>query len=107
MLNIFDNLPSELPDEQVLDLLNQPRLRIERIVSKGHSSPQTGWYEQDEDEWVLLLKGTGHLIFVDGQELTLKQGDCLYIPVHRLHKVSHPHPDEVTIWLAIFFAAQT
>lgn len=105
MANIFDNLPSDLSEEHFLDLFTRPGLRIERIVSQGHSSPQTGWYDQAEEEWVLVLKGSGHIKFADGRELTLDVGDFMHIPAHTLHKVSHPQPDGLTIWLAIFFEA--
>lgn len=71
MTNIFDNLPDDLSEEHVLDLLCRPELRIERIVSKGHSSPPSGWYDQMEDEWVLVLKGEGRLVFADGGEVVL------------------------------------
>ena len=103
MANIFDNLPHNLSEEHVLDLLHRPELRIERIVSYGHRSPVSGWYDQAEDEWVLILKGAGSLAFADGRELTLGVGDFIHIPAHTLHKVSHTQPDGITVWLAIFF----
>lgn len=103
MTNIFDNLPDDLREEHFLDLLNRPELRIERIVSHDHSSPPSGWYDQVEDEWVLVLKGEGRLVFADGRERVLKVGDYLHIPAHTLHKVSHPDANGITVWLAIFF----
>ena len=105
MANIFDNVPRDLGAEHVLDLLNRPELRIERIVSKGHSSPASGWYDQAEDEWVLVSQGEGSLAFADGRVITLRAGDFLHIPAHTLHKVSHPDADGITVWLAIFFPA--
>lgn len=106
MTNVFANLPVDLKDEHFLDLLSRPELRIERIVSKGHSSPASGWYDQVEDEWVLVLKGEGRLVFADGAEVVLNVGDYLHIPAHTLHKVSHPDADGITVWLAIFFNAE-
>ncbi|GHA22735.1 cupin domain-containing protein [Oceanisphaera arctica] len=104
MKNIAENMPSDLSSEHFLDLLNTPNVRIERIVSKGHSSPEAGWYDQDEDEWVMVLEGSGTLAFEDGREVTLNKGDFIHIPAHDRHKVSHTRPDGITVWLAIFFS---
>ena len=42
-------------------MLEATNLRIERIVSFGHSSPEGFWYDQDQHEWVLPLKGAARL----------------------------------------------
>lgn len=104
MKNIVENMPADLSNEQFLDLLNTPHVRIERIVSKGHSSPETGWYDQDEDEWVMVLEGEGTLAFEDGRIVTLGKGDFIHIPAHCRHRVSHTRPDDITVWLAVFFS---
>ncbi|MBM7457112.1 cupin 2 domain-containing protein [Oceanisphaera litoralis] len=103
MKNMFENIPSDLSNEQFLDLLNTPNVRIERIVSRGHTSPETGWYDQDQDEWVMVLEGSGTLTFEDGRIVTLNEGDFIHISAHDRHKVSHTRPDDVTVWLAVFF----
>jgi len=41
--NIFSDIPSNLPDEQITPLLMTSSLRIERIVSHGHASPPDFW----------------------------------------------------------------
>ncbi|GGB53660.1 cupin [Oceanisphaera marina] len=105
MNNVFENLPADLTNEHVLDLLNTPQVRIERIVSQGHCSPKTGWYDQHEDEWVMVLQGEGTLAFADGREVTLHAGSFLHIPAHCPHKVSYTRENELTVWLAIFFNA--
>lgn len=105
MNNVFDNLPADLTTEHFLDLLNTPKVRIERIVSQGHGSPETGWYDQSEDEWVMVLQGEGTLAFADGREVKLQTGSFLHIPAHCQHKVSHTLANELTVWLAIFFNA--
>lgn len=105
MKNIFENMPTELTNEHLQDLLNTPSVRIERIVSQGHSSPAVGWYDQDEDEWVMVLQGEGTLTFADDREVRLQVGDFIHIPAHTLHKVSHPQANGICVWLAIFFAA--
>ena len=52
--NIFDAMPKSLPDEEFVDLLSRPGVRIERIVSRGHVTPEGKWYDQSEGEWVMV-----------------------------------------------------
>jgi cupin 2 domain-containing protein len=49
---LFTNFPSNLPDEIFTILLEANNLRIERIVSHGHSSPGVFWYDQADDSSV-------------------------------------------------------
>lgn len=56
LTNIFAEIPAELPEALVEPLLGTPGLRIERIVSPGHASPEGFRYDQDDGEWVLLLE---------------------------------------------------
>ncbi|WMC12066.1 cupin domain-containing protein [Oceanimonas pelagia] len=102
MDNLFHPLPAHLAEERFDELLSTPHVRIERIVSRGHTSPAEGWYDQHEDEWVLVLTGSGTLEFEHGRRQTLAPGDHLYIPAHQKHRVCHTAPDELTIWLAVF-----
>lgn len=104
MNNIFEHIPANLQHEHVLELLSAPQVRIERIVSQGHSSPEAGWYDQAEDEWVMVLQGEGSLAFADGRIVTLGKGDFIHIPAHCRHRVHHTQPDELTLWLAVFFS---
>lgn len=103
MANLLNGLPETLPDEIFEDLLRGDGIRIERILSQGHSSPETGWYDQEELEWVLVVQGSGALLFEDGEEMLLQPGDYLNIPARRKHKVLWTTPDEITIWLAVFY----
>jgi len=104
MNNLFTSLPDHLDYEQVEDLLNQPNVKIERILSKGQTSPETGWYDQDVNEWVVVLQGSGEITFEDGGKVQLEPGDYINIPAHRKHKVSWTDPDNVTVWLAVFYS---
>ena len=102
--NLFANVPTALPDELVTNVLNRPELRVERIVSHGQASPAGFWYDQEQHEWVLALKGAARLRFEgEDQEVEMAPGDYLYIPAHRRHRVEWTTPDEPTIWLAVFF----
>ena len=103
MPNMLSNLPDSLPSEVIEDLVKTESLRIERILSHGHSSPEQGWYDQTENEWVMVLKGQGVIEFQDGETKTLSEGDFVNIDAGVKHKVVSTHPDEITVWLAIFY----
>jgi cupin 2 domain-containing protein len=99
--SIFADIPKQLPDELCQTLLAKPNVRIERIVSKGHHSTEDFWYDQAQDEWVLVLQGQARLSFIDNDSVELNAGDYLLIPAHRQHRVDWTAPDEETVWLAI------
>jgi len=86
-------------------LFENKTIRIERIVSKGHTSPASGWYDQEDNEWVLVLEGAGTISFADDRQVTLNKGDFLHIPAHEKHKVAWTDPDRLTVWLAVHYSA--
>lgn len=102
--NLFSNLPDSLPDELVETLASTDTVRIERIVSQGHTSPPDYWYDQNEDEWVLVVQGRAVLTF-ETHKIELAAGDHVFIPAHARHRVEWTTPDEPTIWLAVFSQA--
>ena len=104
--NLFSNLPGHLPDELFTTLLEAKNLRIERIVSQGHCSPEGFWYDQNQHEWVLVLQGAAQLT-IEGETKELKPGDSLNIPAHQKHRVDWTIPVEPTIWLAVFYDEPT
>ncbi|MGL5632125.1 MAG: cupin domain-containing protein [Azovibrio sp.] len=101
--NLFDTLPASATEaEEFVTLLKTPGLTIERIVSTGHSSPPDFWYDQSEDEWVLVLQGEAQLDFEgETQSRHVGPGDFLHIPAHQRHRVAWTTPEQATIWLAI------
>ena len=105
--NLFAGLPrSTLENEQFLDLLARPGLRIERIVSTGQASPEGFWYDQPEGEWVLLLQGEAWLALADEPaRRRLRPGDFVDIAPHRRHRVEWTQAEPPTVWLAIHYAA--
>ncbi|WP_073277136.1 cupin domain-containing protein [Microbulbifer donghaiensis] len=103
MDNIYSNIPDDRAREHFFDLIRTESVRVERIVSHGQSSPEAGWYDQDEHEWVMVLEGAGTIQFEDGREITLDKGDYLNIPAHIRHRVSWTKPDKMTLWLAVFY----
>ena len=56
--NIYSNIPKELPNELFEKIIYNSSFKLERIISKGHSTAKDQWYDQDKDEWVILLKGS-------------------------------------------------
>lgn len=100
--NIYTDIPAELPAELFTTLVESQHVRIERIVSQGHASPEGFWYDQPEHEWVLLLKGSARLGFED-QTVELKPGDFVNIPAHKKHRVEWTTPEEATTWLAVWY----
>jgi cupin 2 domain-containing protein len=84
--NIFDDIPQNLPKEVVQTLIQAAEMRIERIISHGHVSEADFWYDQPQNEWVIVLKGAARLQFEDGM-VEMKVGDFVNIPAHTKHRV--------------------
>ena len=102
--NMLADVPARLAEEQVLDLIAAPGIRITRIVSTGHV---TDWQDPDEDEWVLVLQGRGTLHFAeDDRMLVLGPGDWCHIPAGARHRVEETDPHQPTVWLAVHFGGQ-
>lgn len=97
--NIFDH-PEKGVVEEFYPLLTSPAFKLEKIVSYGQITPEGQWYDQDNDEWVMLLKGSATLRF-DSQRLSLQAGDFLTIPAHVRHRVEECSDDAV--WLALHY----
>ena len=105
-MNLFEDIPDTLPEELVSVLAKNENVRIERIVSDGHTSPEGFWYDQDQNEWILLVSGTATLSVEKEnreEQVVMKAGDTLLIPAHQRHRVEATSSTEKTIWLAVFF----
>jgi len=102
--NIFGDIPAELPDELFEEILAGSTFKMERIVSRGQTSPAGFWYDQEENEWVILLQGSANLRFAGEEELViLRPGDYIRIPRHNRHRVEWTDPDQETVWLALYY----
>ena len=101
--NFFENIPDEIPEEILEKIIGKKNLKVERIISDGHSSPPNYWYDQNNNEFVLLLKGSAELSFENGENVFLKPGDYLIIPPHKKHRVENTDKSGKTIWLTIHF----
>lgn len=107
MKNILADIPEQMPEELFTLILQHQNLKIERIVSRGHTSPNNEWYDQNHDEWVLLVQGEAELELAGKSQLIkLQAGDYLLIPAHCKHRVNWTHPEKDTVWLAIHFDNQ-
>ena len=104
---LLSDLPAALPEELFQTLLSAPGLRVERIVSRGHASPEGFWYDQPEHEWVLLVSGAARLRFEGEEPLDLTPGSYVNIPARRRHRVEWTDPREHTVWLAIHYRHQS
>jgi cupin 2 domain-containing protein len=102
--NLFDDIPKVLSNELFQTLAEMGNVRIERIVSEGHTTPEGEWYDQPWDEWVILLSGSAGILF-DGEAAprTMNGGDYVMIPSGCRHRVEWTDPDLKTVWLAVHF----
>ena len=102
--NLFTDLRGRLPDELVTTLRETADVRIERIVSHGHTSPKDFWYDQEQHEWVLVLRGAARLRVKDEEQpIEMKPGDFVNIPAHTKHRVEWTALEEPTVWLAVHY----
>ena len=100
--NLFASLPAASDGERFETLFANAVCCVERIVSFGHASPPGFWYEQGEDEWVVLLQGSAELGFADGARLALEPGDWVELPAGCPHRVEATAVG--TVWLAVHCA---
>ena len=103
--NLFHDIPATLPDELFTELASGGSTRILRIVSTGHTTPEGEWYDQEDTEWVVVLKGRARLSFADGRDdLEMEPGDHVLLPAHCRHRVTYTQAAPPTVWLAVFMA---
>lgn len=102
--NLFASLPDSLLEEEFTPLLSTKSIRVERILSNGQITPENEWYDQEENEWVCLIQGKAKLFIENKGEVTLNTGDHILLPAHEKHRVTWTAPDQITIWLAIFYS---
>lgn len=103
-MNLFGPVPRPSRDELVEPILETRHFRLERIVSTGHATPSGEWYDQERDEWVVLLTGSAGLRFEDDADVqVLQPGDHLVIPAHRRHRVEWTASSGPAVWLALHY----
>ena len=99
--NIFKDIPKNLSKELFTKIISKNNCKIERIISKRHTTPKNKWYDQDKNEFVIILKGSAELLFFPNKKLKMKSGDYLNIPANIKHRVDKT--SKKTIWLAVFY----
>ncbi len=106
--NLRSAPPSQLrPAETVDILLERGGLRIERIVSTGQATQEGKWYDQETDEWVLVVKGAARLrIEGEDKDRDLAEGDWILLPAHCRHRVTWTQSEPPTVWLAIYISTK-
>lgn len=104
--SILDGININAKEEIFSDLVKNKNVRIERIVSTGQTSPKDFWYDQEENEFVLLLDGEAILEFKEDdkvKEVKLCKDDYIDIKAHVKHRVKYTDTKKPTIWLAVFY----
>ena len=87
-----------LHGERFDELLQTNNVRIERILSAPGST--SGPYDQEQDEWVLLLQGQA-ILEVEGERVELRVGEAFFLPARTVHKVLDTSKEPPCIWLAV------
>lgn len=101
--NIFSNIPNQIPNEIFEKIISTENFFVERIISDGHKSPEIFWYDQDKNEFVIILQGNAIIKYDNGKIFELQTGDYLIIPAHQKHRVEKTSSKNKTIWLAIHY----
>ena len=99
-MNIYEMPPLPLTEEVTTILTANKNIRIEQIISTGQVS---GWYDQNETEFVILLEGNAIIEYDNGKSIALSKGDTLLIKPHEKHRVSFTSNNSTCIWLCVFY----
>lgn len=96
-MNLYEIAEPSENGESFFTLHQTSNLKIEAIRSRLFMPGEE--YDQEEDEWVLLVRGKAALE-VEGDERLLREGDSLFLPRHTLHRVLSTSDD--ALWIAVF-----
>ena len=99
-INIFDLPRLPLKDELTTVLAQSDNVRIERIISTGQCS---GWYDDAQSEFVLLLDGQAEIEYQNGDVIRLDKGGTVLIKPHEKHRVKSTTADPPCVWICVFF----
>ena len=87
---------------EVFELLakGEGKFKVEKIISRQYSNGE--WYDQPEDEFVLLLEGLATIEFENGDIVELQKGDFIKIEKHNRHRVLKTSENPQCVWLTLF-----
>ena len=90
--------PAEAPPfgERIEEIARLSGAVVEHILSGALTSPLD--YDQDHDEWVVVLNG-GAVLEVGDERLDLVAGDWVLLRAHVTHRLIDTLPE--TSWLAV------
>jgi cupin 2 domain-containing protein len=103
-LNLLALLPQTGKKEVFETLVQSGSIKIERIISRGQATPEGQWYDQENHEWVMVVKGKARIIYKDSERIEMGPGDYVNIPAHVKHRVEWTDPNEETVWLAVHYS---
>lgn len=102
--NFYENIVPDALQEKFETIVEHGNAKIERIISSGQCTPEGEFYDQPQDEWVIVLQGEAVVSFIDsGEGFRMAAGDYLLIQSHVRHRVEYTSPDQPTVWLAFHF----
>lgn len=87
--------------ERVEEVLGLHGVVIEQILSGELETPVE--YDEDHDEWVILLDG-GAELDVGDERCVLGPGDWVFLPWHTAHRLVSTNPG--SRWLAVSFPGE-
>ncbi len=96
-MNFFDGINPPKSGEIFQKLYESKDILIEKIVSSNKQDGKVS-YNQDHDEWVMLLEGEA-ILEIGDEEKSLKRGDFLLISKNTPHRVLQTK--EGTLWFCV------
>jgi cupin 2 domain-containing protein len=82
-------------------LLKSNSLLLEKILTHGELKSPGKWYDQEKDEWVMMVQGKATIEYDDGNRIEMKKGDYVIIPAHLKHRVIETSESPDCVWLAL------
>jgi len=92
--NFLSKIPSQIPKEIFESIASSENVKIERIISKGQATQKGKWYDQEKNEFVLVLKGNAVIEFDNNEKVSMNEGDYVIIPKHVKHRVTETSKDK-------------
>lgn len=68
-------------------------------------TPEDEFYDDEDDEWVLLIQGKARFLFLNienNEEYELNNVDTILIKAHQKPRVTYTSVDPPCIWLAVY-----